>query len=323
MQNSKTKDLLQTGLLFLNSFFDLMAYFVKVALTVVQYMVASGALAFDGLGWFWERRLVKLGFIKPELFTVVLKTLTYQPLKGNLRWWKPWTCVALIKGGTVNKVIDKWIKKIEPKLNYSLYPVVVSIYGTKEELVLMAKMLNRFPIKAIEVNYSCPNTGHGLTMAEAVIDVIKAVAQASRHPVIVKVSVVQNYLEIANGLKGIAQAISINSVPWEKAFPRNKKSPLHRLEKRVGGGGGGVSGKPAQALNWEAVEKLADQKVLPVIGPSIMEFEDMERLRRLGASAFSFGAIHLPTYPLIFNLLSIFRNPCKPTQIVRRRENKK
>jgi len=68
-----------------------------------KYMVASGALAFDGKGWLWERPLVWLDLIRPELFTVVIKTLTRNPREGNLRWWKPWTCVRLIPGGSVNK----------------------------------------------------------------------------------------------------------------------------------------------------------------------------------------------------------------------------
>ncbi len=71
---------------------------------VFTYMVASGALAFDGKGWPWERPLVWSGLIKPELFTVVIKSLTRNPRPGNLRWWKPWTCVRLIPGGAVNKV---------------------------------------------------------------------------------------------------------------------------------------------------------------------------------------------------------------------------
>ena len=66
---------------------------------------------------------------------------------------------------------------------------------------------------------------------------------------------------------------------------------------------GGVSGKPAQKHNWAAVEALAKQGSLPVVGPSAMEFEDMKKLRKLGAKAISFGAIHL-------------RTPWKPTSFI-------
>ena len=97
-----------------------------------------------------------------------------------------------------------------------------------------------------------------------------------RHPVIVKVSADQDYLTIARGLVGIAEAVSLNSVPWKTVFTNGEQTPLAKLEKQVGGGGGGVSGKPAQKHNWAAVEALAKQAITPVIGPSVMEFEDME-----------------------------------------------
>lgn len=276
-----------------------------------EYMVASGALAFDGQGWLWERPLVWLGLIKPELFTVVIKTLTRNPRAGNLRWWKPWTCVRLIPGGSVNKVgltnpgVEWWCREVGPKLDFKKFPTAGSIFGDEKELVEMAEMLNCFDLVALEVNVSCPNTGHAIEQAEMVVNSVKAVKRASRHPVIVKVSADQDYLAIARGLVGIAEAISLNSVPWKTVFTNGEQTPLAKLENQVGGGGGGVSGKPAQKHNWAAVESLAKQGSLPVIGPSIMEFDDMGHVRKLGAKAVSFGAIHL-------------RTPWKPTKIVQR-----
>lgn len=275
-----------------------------------EHMVASGSLAFDGQGWPWERPLVWLGLIKPELFTVVIKTLTRNPREGNLRWWKPWDCVRLIPGGSVNKVgltnpgIDWWCNDVAPGIDFLRFPLVGSIYGEQGELVEMTEMLNRFDLVGLEVNPSCPNTGHSMQAAEKVISDVKAVKRVSRHPIIAKVSVAQDYLSIAAGLTGIAEAIALNSVPWEMVFP-GKRSPLWRLEKRVGGGGGGVSGKPAQKHNWVVVEALAKQGSLPVIGPSVMDFEDSNHVRNLGASVVSYGAIHL-------------RTPCKPTSIIRK-----
>lgn len=276
-----------------------------------KYMVASGSLAFDGKGWPWERPLIWFGLIKPELFTVVIKTLTRNPRPGNLRMWKPWTCVRLIPGGSVNKVgltnpgVEWWCGDIGPNLDFHRIPLVGSIFGEERELVEMTEMLNRFDLVGMEVNPSCPNTGHAMQTAEAVVNSVKAVKHVSRHPVIVKVSVDQDYLSIARGLEGVAEAISLNSVPWKTAFPNGDMSPLWKLEKKVGGGGGGVSGKPAQKFNWKAVEALAKQGPLPVIGPSVMEYEDLDQVRKLGARAISFGAIHL-------------RTPWKPTAIVRK-----
>lgn len=278
-----------------------------------EYMVASGALAFDGRGWPWERPLVWAGLIKPELFTVVIKSLTRHPREGNLRMWKPWECVRLIPGGAVNKVgltnpgIEWWCREVGPRLDFEKIALVGSIFGSGKELVEMAEMFNRFEFVGLEVNPSCPNSGQSMPTPDEVVDAVKAVQRVSRHPIIVKVSATQDYVAIARGLYGFAQAISLNSVPWEVVFPgpENLRTPLWKLERRVKGGGGGVSGKPAQRFNWRAVKELARLGTLPVIGPSVMEYGDLRHLRRLGASAISFGAIHL-------------RTPWKPTSIVKR-----
>ena len=200
--------------------------------------------------------------------------------------------------------MEWWCDKVGPRLDFKKVPLMGSIFGDKTELIQSARMLNEFKFVGLKVNPSCPNTGHALHSTVDVIASVKAVKKFSCFPIIVKVSVAQDYLAIARGLEGVAEAIAINSVPWEMVFP-GKRSPLWRLEKRVGGGGGGVSGKPAQELVWKAVEQLAKQGSLPVIAPSIMEFEDIDRTRKLGARAFSYGAIHL-------------RTPWRPTSIVRK-----
>jgi dihydroorotate dehydrogenase len=279
-----------------------------------EYMVASGALAFDGRGWPWERPLVWAGLIEPQLFTTVIKTLTRRPRAGNLRWWRPWSSVRLIPGGAVNKIgltnpgIDWWCRHVGPKVRIGRQALVGSIFGDLNELVEMAEMLNRYDLVALEVNPSCPNTGHDLQTAETTIASVRAVHEISRFPIIVKVSVDQKYLEIARGLEGTAEAVALNSVPYKTVFPYKLRGPLHRLEAQVGGGGGGVSGRPAQKHNWAAVEALARRGSLPVIGPSVMKYSDLAEIRRLGASAISFGAIHL-------------RTPWAPTSIVRKDMN--
>ena len=283
-----------------------------------EWMVASGALGFDGKGWFWEKPLVWLGLVKPELFTIVLKTLTRHPRRGNLSWWRlwtwlpfsPWSCVRFLPGGAVNKVgltnpgIEYWCKHIGPRLNFEKYALVASIFGDEKELVLMAGALNNFKFKALEVNVSCPNADHD-SQTETVIQCLKAVKRASRYPVIAKLSVDQDYIKIAERLTWYADAISLNSVPWNVVFTHGEKTPLSKLEKKVGGGGGGVSGKPAQDPNWHAVKYLSISRpgYIPVIAPSVMSIEDVQHVKSLGANAVSFGTIHL-------------RTPWKPTQIV-------
>lgn len=288
-----------------------------------EYMTASGSLEFDINGWPWERPSVKLGLIKPELFLNAIKTLTRHNRPGNLHWWNPWTCVRPIPGGAVNKVgltnkgVEWWCKKIGPKIDFNRIKVAASIFGTEDELVEMAVMLNQFPFVALKVNPSCPNTGHALQTTKMVVDSVKAVKQVSVHPIILKISAAQDYLAIARELQETIEAISLNSVPWEMVYPKTR-SPLWRLEKKVGGGGGGVSGIPAQKFNWKAVRELADQNLVPVIGPSVMSYEDLAKVRALGAKAISFGTIHLPSYPVWLKPWTIFTNPCKPTIFVKK-----
>ena len=277
-----------------------------------QFMVASGALGYDGLGWPWEWPLRWAGLIRPELFTVVTKTLTMRPNPGNFRWWKPWECTRLIPGGAVNKFslanpgLDWWCKEIGPKVDAKKLPLIVSLYGSENEMWQMAQALEIFDLVGIEVDVSCPS--RTLLSVETAVRNVKAIKSVSRFPILVKVSVAQDYGSIADKLRGVAAAVSLNSVPWEMVFPK-ERSPLWRLQEKIGGGGGGVSGKPAQKLNWQAVERLAMLKPMPqalsVIAPSIMEYEDLEKVDELRAAAYSFGAIHL-------------RTPWKPTRIARR-----
>jgi len=164
----------------------------------LEYVAASGALAYDGRGWWWEWPMRWFGLIIPGLFSIVTKTLTRYRHKGNYCWWKPWECVRLVSGGAVNKFgltnpgIDWWIWNKAPRIDFEKLAMIVSIHGNKAELMEMAEMLNPFNLAGVEVNVSCPNTGSPLQEAEAVGDSTKAVCYTSRRPVILKVSGAQN-----------------------------------------------------------------------------------------------------------------------------------
>jgi dihydroorotate dehydrogenase len=314
----------------------------------MEYVVAAGGLGFDGKGYLWEKLQIRRGKIVPKLFTVFTKTLTRQPEPGNLNWLRPWECVRPIRGhGTVNKVdltnlgLEWWLTEIAPTLDPEI-PIVISIAGTGRGLETMVSMINKIPdtfplskreerlekkgrkirrrkmpIVGVEVNVSCPSRNPKRETPGAIIEKVQMVAKGCKYPTLVKVSVAQEYVTIARGLEFFVQAISLNAVPWEKLYP-GERSPLWKLEERMGGGGGGVSGKPAQLHNWNAVRELAKKTFIPIIAPSIMEYEDIATVRELGARAVSFGAIHLPDYPMWLKPWTLFTNPCKPTRFVKR-----
>lgn len=265
-----------------------------------EYMAASGALGFDGKGWPWEQPWRWIRLLKPGLFTSVIKTLTLKPTQGNPKW----QCVRLIPGGVVNAVgltnpgIDWWCKEIGPSVDSKKIPLIASIFGEPKELAEMARMLNYFDLVGLEINASCPNTRKDfLVNTEKIIESCEVVRLISRFPVILKLSVVHDIKNIVDRVEGI-EAFSINSVPWQVIFPE-KRSPLAHL------GGGGVSGKIAQPFTWALVGEIARLTSIPVIGPSVWDFGDLEKVRNLGAKAISFGSIHLrlpfgPALPTLY-----------------------
>ena len=210
--------------------------------------------------------------------------------------------------GLTNPGIDWWCKKIGPMVKQEHGALVGSIFSDAphaseavNELVRMTWMLQCFDLVGLEINASCPNAGHDMMQnAEHVVRCCKAVKEESRFPIILKLSVMHDIEKIVSGIEGVVEAISINSVSWAYMFPR-KRSPLAHL------GGGGVSGKAAQPFTWNLLKQLVKITSIPVIGPSVWEFDDIQRLRAIGAKAISFGSIFL-------------RYPWRPTLFVRKDE---
>jgi len=284
----------------------------------LEFVAASGSLAFDGRGWPWEWPLRWVGLLDPHLFTIVVKTLFPDQWKGNLRWSHPWDVVKFISqegneinplmalaiprliGGAINAIgltnsgFDSWLERDHPIICRCEYKVVVSITepdGRIKGCLEIVKRLNDLKnVVGVEYNASCPNIDPTLLEnANMVIENCYAIKEVTALPVLLKLSFVQPYLQIARRLEGIIEAISINSVPWKVVFG-DKPLPLAKY------GGGGVSGRVAQPFTWKIVSELFRGANVPVIGPSIWEYDDIRRLKMLGASAYHFGTIFLP-YP--------------------------
>lgn len=271
-----------------------------------QYIAASGALSWHGRGWPWEFPLVWAGLLDTTYFLPITPTLTMPPRRGNLRWYAPWRCVRPVKDGFVNaKGLTNpgllwWDRTYGPLVNRRDWPIIVSVYSDDLiELEQMAEVLNERDIVAVELNASCPNTAERTYDDPAFVVAAARVLHAySRHPVIVKLSPLQDLEFLGRALFGCAQALDINSVSWSAVFP-GRHSPFAHL------GGGAVSGKAAQAFTWQAVRRLVAACDIPVIGPSVWEYDDIARLRELGAKAISFGSVFI-------------RRPWAPTAWVRR-----
>jgi len=297
----------------------------------LEFVAASGSLAFDGRGWPSEWPLRWLGLLDPSFFTIVTKTIMPAPWKGNLQWHAPWRVVKFLsaQGNVINPVLllarpnllagavnaveltgpglEIFLERDRPVIDRAGCKVIISI--TRERGLSCKKMARRLNgqrnVVGIEYNASCPNTDPVLLQnAEIVARNCYGIKEVSDYPLLLKLSYAQPYIEIARSVEGIVEAISINSVPWKIIYP-DRESPLAKY------GGGGVSGKNAQPFTWRMVSELFRKTKIPVIGPSVWEYEDIHRLKMLGASASHFG--------------TIFFLPWKPTGYVKRwlREQKK
>ncbi len=244
-----------------------------------EYFAASGALAFDGSGWPWEKPLIWSGLMDPRLFTVRAKTLTFLRRRGNLRWYAPWRCIRLIPDGVVNAVgltnmgFIHWCLTVGPKINRSQLAIIASINQEEniESTGIEAILLDGFDLVGVELNISCPNVSHGddvQKFEDRAVEACRILRKRCRHPLLVKLSVTHR-MDFVRRLAPYAEAFDINSVPWDMVFP-GQTSPL---EKTVGQKGG-VSGKAAQQHTWNYLSALKQNTDVPVIGPSVWEYGD-------------------------------------------------
>ena len=271
----------------------------------IEYLASSGALAYDGRGYWWEQPLRWVGLLDVSLFTPVTKTLTYLPNGGNCKRFNPFSCIRFVKDGVLNSFglgnpgIDWWIK------NHREFSGIVSIYPENDyTLGKMLRKLQETNVIGIELNVSCPNVGRDSFCSNVHnIEYFLSVTKSNTTlPIIVKLGVGQDIGNLFPQIEKYVDAISIKSVPWNVVFP-NIKSPFEEL------GGGALSGKIIQPYIWNFINKLKEITDIPIIGSSIWEYKDIRILREnLKVSAISFGSIFL-------------RYPWRPTEYIRRFEN--
>jgi dihydroorotate dehydrogenase (NAD+) catalytic subunit len=272
----------------------------------------SGALAFDGRGWWWEFPLRWLGILDPKAFTVVAKTVTVFPREGNLSLWHPWTCVRVLRNswstGAVNAVgltnpgVEHWVNHHYPTAMKKGYKIAASVspeHDIEASLLANQLMKSRADLAYIEVNLSCPNVKH----VPIDIPVMLEKLSYAKHPLVLKLSEDQITPEFIKASEKYVEAYhAINSIPWDNVMPRSHKSPIQKYSH---GQKGGVSGEFIFARALDAVAKLKTLTNKPVIGGGgIFHLIDVRCFEQAGAEAFSIGTCFM-------------LRPWKPNRIVR------
>jgi dihydroorotate dehydrogenase (NAD+) catalytic subunit len=258
----------------------------------LTFACASGALAFDGRGWWWEQPLRWLGLLDPTAFTVVAKTVTYRPKPGNLSMWHPWTCVRPVgKGlpGLVNAVgltnpgISRWVSRDYPAAKRQGYKIAASVKPeTCDEAAAMADMLRPLDLAYVEANLSCPNVANDQNSAGNVL----ANLQGCGHPVVLKLAQNQCTPAFVTGVDEHVDAYhAINTIPWGDLY--QDPSPIEKYRHKQKGG---VSGAYIIEQAVAAVKVIRQTTDKPVIGGGgIFTVEDALRFEWAGAKAFSLG----------------------------------
>ncbi|MGA2417634.1 MAG: hypothetical protein ABSF55_00075 [Candidatus Staskawiczbacteria bacterium] len=281
-----------------------------------EYVNASGALNYDGNGYLPEQPLRMTGYLNSSLprSITIAKSLTFNPNKGNFKWYWPWGCIRPIwDGGEIIGVHNaygltnpgylRWCRKIGSRVDSSKIRLAVSICGEPDELAEMAAAVSDFDIVAVEVNVGCPNTKGGVKLNPGkIIESCHKVKSRTQKPVFLKVSVAHQGVmpEILKGIEDVVEVLEINSVPWDMVFP-GRKSPLAKF------GGGAVSGKIVQRITWPFAELLTSMTQIPVVWPSMWDYSDIGLVEKVGAQAKSFGSVY--TF-----------HPWRPTAFIRRKE---
>ena len=253
-------------------------------------MAASGTF-----GYGWE-------FV--ELYDInILGTFSFKGTTSEPRFGNPTPRIAECNDGMINAVglqnpgVEQVIFQELPRLKQCFKKkVMANVSGfSEEEYVYTARRLDECPqVGWIEVNVSCPNVhGGGMsfgTSPEAAASVTKAVKEAVKKPVIVKLS--PNVTDIASiavaceeaGADGISL---INTMLGMRIDIRTKKPVIANTM-------GGFSGRAVFPVALRMVYQTAKAVNIPVIGVGgISKAEDVIEMMLAGATAVQVGAENL------------------------------
>jgi len=262
-------------------------------------MVASGTFGFGSeYSSFYD--INKLG-------ALVTKGLTLLPKDGNPPPRIHETPAGILNSiGLENPGLQKFIETEWPHISQLKIPIIANIDGdTVQDYHQIAKLLSTLEnLAALEVNISCPNVEKGgLAFGqepESAFEVIKAVREATKLPIIAKLSPNVTHIQtIAEAVVSAgADAISLINTLLGMAIDIHSTRPVFH---RTFAGLSGPAVKPvALRMVWEVYEAVH----VPIIGMGgITSWQDAVEFILAGASAVAVGTAN-------------FVNPMAPIEII-------
>ena len=194
--------------------------------------------------------------------------------------------------GLQNKGVDYFCAHIYPQIKDIRTNMIVNVSGNSpDDYAECASRINELDcIPAIELNISCPNVKHGGmafgTTVEGATSVVKAVREAYRKTLIVKLSPnVTSITDIALAVQDAgADAVSLINTLMGMAIDIEKRKRVLSI------GTGGLSGPCIKPVALRMVYQVAHVVQIPVIGiGGISNAKDAVEFLLAGATAIEIG----------------------------------
>jgi dihydroorotate dehydrogenase len=285
--------------------------------------IASGGVNFFFEGWLYDRIFKKLmpGYTLKGT-SKITKTSTlpsrpgFMPLDENLQpierlpkciylsLWSFLKCFMLNAVGLSGPGFENLLERnIWQQSRDSFIISIMAVGKTPEERIaeikgiikLLKKALSRFKARiAIELNISCPNTGHDTRTLSKEAIMLLQLLESLDIPVIVKF----NLLMPVNAAVDIADSGYCHAIDIPNTYPFNELPEEFRRELFKDGisplaqyGGGGYSGPWQTSLTADWILRFrALNKQIPVIAGSVYRKEDVGLMKIAGANAIAIGA---------------------------------
>ncbi len=233
-----------------------------------------------------------LNLISEDAGAVVTKSVG---LEGREGYRNPtvvnWRCGLLNAVGLASPPASEFAEELKDYANHS--PLVISLYGyTPEEFSRLVEIFDSsLPyLHAYEINLSCPHvSGSGYDLGKDLdlsAEVVKAAKRATENPIIVKISAMHDYVELARAVEDAgADAVTIsNTLRGMKIDIVSGKPVLSNIY-------GGVSGPAIKPIALKCVYDLYEVLKVPIVGcGGITTFEDVLEFIMAGAIAVQVGS---------------------------------
>ncbi len=249
-----------------------------------------------------------LPFFTPDTFgAVVTKGVSLEPWPGNPPPRVYETAAGMLNAiGLQNPGVEVFIREALPFLGPYRTPVIVNVVGkTIPEYVGVVERLTDCPeVSGFELNISCPNVKEGGmafgTDPETAYRVTRAVRQATRKPLIVKLS--PNVTDVTLIARRVEEAgadcLSLINTLLGMAIDIRKGRPV--LANMVGGLSGPAIKPVALRMVWQVYQEVS----VPLIGMGgITTAADAIEFMMAGATAVAIGT-------------GTFRDPLTPARVI-------